>query len=145
MSDFPVQEITIYHKNDKGKYERYVKQASFRNTSLLNRDNYGFSNSDNVIIRIFDVEDYNNSIFLKQNSSTLNLPLNSFLSSRWKVQKNDVIVNANVQDEIETTAPATELSKKYGKDNVFKVNSINILIYKDEELKELNHVKLGCI
>lgn len=145
MSDFPMQEITLYHKNNEGKYERYVKQASFRNTSLLNRDNYGFSNSDNVIIRIFDVEDYNNSIFLKQNSSILNLPLNSFLGSRWKVQKNDVIVNRNVPDLIDTTAPATELSKKYGQENVFKVNSINILIYEDEDLEELNHVKLGCV
>lgn len=145
MSDFPMQEITIYHKNNEGKYERYVKQASFRNTSLLNRDNYGFSNSDNVIIRIFDVEDYNNSIFLKQNSSILNLPLNSFLGSRWKVQKNDVIVNRNVPDLIDTTAPATELSKKYGQENVFKVNSINIFIYEDKDLEELNHVKLGCV
>lgn len=145
MSDFPMQEITIYHKNDKGQYERYVKEASFRNTSLLNRDNYGFSNSDKATIRIFDVSGYNKSLFNTNNSAILNLPLNSFLGTKWKVQKNDVIVNGNVPDLIETTAPATELSKKYGQENVFKVNSINILIYEDTDLEELNHVKLGCV
>lgn len=145
MSDFPMQEITIYHKNNEGHYERYVKEASFRNTSLLNRDNYGSSNSDKATIRIFDVSGYNKSLFNKNNSATLNLPLNSFLGSKWKVQKNDIIVNGNVPDLIDTTAPATELSKKYGQENVFKVNSINILIYEDKDLEELNHVKLGCV
>ena len=145
MSDFPMQEITIYHKNDEGHYERYVKEASFRNTSLLNRDNYGFSNSDKATIRIFDVSGYNKSLFNKNNSAILNLPLNSFLGSKWKVQKNDVIVNGNVPDLIDTTAPATILSKKYGQENVFKVNSINIFIYEDKDLEELNHVKLGCV
>lgn len=145
MSDFPMQEITIYHKNNEGHYERYVKEASFRNTSLLNRDNYGFSNSDKATIRIFDVSGYNKSLFNKNNSAILNLPLNSFLGSKWKVQKNDVIVNGNVPDLIDTTAPATILSKKYGQENVFKVNSINIFIYEDKDLEELNHVKLGCV
>ena len=79
------------------------------------------------------------------NSSVLNCPLNSFIGETWKIQKGDVIVNGIVEDRIQTTAPSTELSKKYGQENVFKVNSVNILIYNDSDLKELNHVKLGCI
>ena len=43
MTDFPTQKITIYHKNEKGKYERYIKEASFRNTATLSREKYGFS------------------------------------------------------------------------------------------------------
>lgn len=42
MSDFPTKKITIYHKNEQGKYDRYVKDASFRNTSMLNRDKIRF-------------------------------------------------------------------------------------------------------
>lgn len=145
MDDFPTQKITIYHKNENNVYERYEKEASFRNTSMLNREKYGFNSTDKVLIRIFDVQGYNKSIHIKNNSSVLNCPLNSFLGKTWKIQKGDVIVNGNVKDKIETTAPATELSKKYGVDNVFKVSSINILIYNDSDLKELNHVKLGCI
>lgn len=145
MDDFPTQKITIYHKNEKNEYERYEKEASFRNTSMLNREKYGFNSTDKALIRIFDVRGYNKSIHMKNNSSVLNCPLNSFIGEKWKIQKGDVIVNGIVKDKIETTAPATELSKKYGVDNVFKVSSINILIYNDSDLKELNHVKLGCI
>lgn len=145
MSDFPTQKITIYHKNEQGKYERYVKEASFRNTSMLNKDNYGFSSSDKAIIRIFDTKGYNKSIFIKNTISMLDCPLNSFLGETWKVQKEDVIVNAEVMDEIVGTAPLTQLGNKYGKENVFKINSLNILIYDDEDLQELNHVKIGCV
>ena len=145
MSDFPMQTITIYHKNEQNKYERYVKEASFRNTSLLNRDNYGLSTSDKAIIRVFDVEFYNNDIYNKNNNSYLNFPLNSFIGTKWKVKKDDVIVNGKVEDEIQGTAPLTELANKYGRENVFKVNSINIFIYDDLDLKELNHIKLGCV
>lgn len=38
MSDFPTQEITIYHKDENGKYKRYKREASIRNTSMLNQD-----------------------------------------------------------------------------------------------------------
>lgn len=145
MDDFPTQTITIYHKNEKSEYERYEKEASFRNTSMLNREKYGFNSTDKALIRIFDVLGYNKSIHIKNNSAILNCPLNCFLGETWKIQKGDVIVNGIVKDKIETTAPATELSKRYGQENVFKVNSINILIYNDEDLEELNHVKLGCI
>ena len=145
MEDFPMQQITIYHKNEKGQYERYVKEASFRNTSMLNKDNYGFSSTDKAVIRIFDVKGYNKSIHIPNTNCTLNCPLNSFLGETWKVQKEDVIVNGIVDDEIVGTAPLTQLSNKYGKENVFKVNSLNIFIYDDEDLEELNHVKIGCV
>lgn len=145
MSDFPMQKITIYHKNVQGLYERYVKDASFRNTSMLNKDNYGFSSTDKAVIRIFDVADYNKSIHIQNTNSVLNFPLNCFLGETWKVQKEDIIVNGIVGDEIVGTAPLTQLSNKYGKENVFKVNSLNIFIYDDEDLEELNHVKIGCV
>ena len=144
MSDFPVQDVTIYHKNKENKYERYVKEASFRNTSILQHSKDGFSGSDSVIARIFDVETYNNSLHNQYQGAVLNLPLNSFLGKTWKVAKGDVLVNGTVFDEIKS-APITELSKKYGQENVFKINSISIFVYEDEDLKELNHIKLGCI
>ena len=145
MSDFPTQRITIYHKNEQNQYERYEKDASLRNTSMMNRNKNGFSCTDNVIIRIFDVKGYNKSIHIQNTSSVLNCPLNSFLGETWKVSQGDIIVNGIVEDEIQTTAPNTELSKKYGKENVFKVNSINLQIFNDDDIEELNHVKLGCI
>ena len=123
MEDFPTQKITIYHKNEKNEYKRYVKEASIRNTNMLNQKNYGFSSSNQVTIRIFDVKGYNKSIHFKNTSSTLNLPLNSFIGDTWKIQKGDIIVNGKVNDDIETTHPLNELSDKYGKDNVFKINS----------------------
>ena len=145
MSDFPTQKITIYHKNEQGKYERYVKEASFRNTATLNREKYGFSSSDNAIMRIFDVKGYNKSLYIKNTSSILDCPLNSFLGETWKISKGDIIVNTDIEDTIKTTAPNTELSEKYGKENVFKVNSINILIFNDNDFEDLNHIKVGCI
>ena len=145
MSDFPTQEITIYHKNKQNTYERYVKKASIRNTSILNHNKNGFSSNDKVLIRIFDVKGYNKSIHIQNTSSVLNCSLNSFLGETWKVSQGDIIVNGVVNDEIKTIAPNTELSKKYGQENIFKVNSINILIFDDDDIEELNHVKLGCI
>lgn len=145
MPDFPTQKITIYHKNKQNKYERYVKEASFRNISILNHTKNGFDSSNKVLIRIFDVKEYNKSIQFQNTSSILNLPLNSFLGETWKVAQGDIIVNGVVYDEIQTTTPNTELSKKYGQENIFKINSINVLIFNDDDIKELNHVKLGCI
>lgn len=144
MSDFPMQKITIYHKNKQNIYERYEKEASVRNTSMLNHNKNGLSSNDKAIIRIFDVKGYNKSIHIENTSSILNYPLDCFLGETWKIAKGDIIVNGVVKDEIETI-PNTELSKKYGKENVFKVNSINVLIYDDKDIEELNHVKLGCI
>lgn len=145
MSDFPKQKVTIYHKNEQNKYERYVKEASIRNTSLLNKDRYGLNSSDNVIIRIFDTKGYNKNIHMKNTTAILNCPLSSFLGETWKIQQGDIIVNGFVKEEIEGNTPQTLLNKKYGKENVFKVNSINILIFFDDDIEETNHVKLGCI
>lgn len=145
MSDFPMQKITIYHKTDNGTYERQVKDASFRNTSMLNREKIGVNSSDKVLIRIFDVVGYDKNIHTKGSTAVLNCPLNYFLGKTWKVRLGDVIVNGIVFDEIESNTPITQLSNKYGKDNVFKVNSINLLIMNDSDFNELNHVKLGCI
>lgn len=145
MSDFPTKKITIYHKNKQNNYERYVKEASIRNTSILNHNKNGHSSSNKVVIRIFDVKGYNKSMHIQNTSSVLNCPLNSFLGETWKVSQGDIIVNGVVNDEIETTAPNTELSKKYGQENIFKVNSINALIFDDDDIEESNHIKLGCI
>ncbi len=145
MSDFPLQKVTIYHKVKDNEYERYVKDVSLRNASMLNKKNYGFSNEDTAIIRVFDVKGYNKSIHIKNTNSILNFPLNSFLGETWKVKLGDVIVNGITEDEISLNTPITELSKKYGKENVFKVNSINIFIFDDEDIEELNHIKLGCV
>lgn len=145
MSDFPIQKITIYHKNEQKQYERYVKDGSFRNTSMLNKKKYGFNSTDKVIVRIFDVKGYNKSMHIKNTSSTLNCPLNSFLGDTWKIKLGDIVVNGFIDDRINGTTPITQLSAKYGKENVFKVDSINLLILDDDNLEEINHVKLGCI
>jgi len=123
MSDFPTRKITIYHKNDN-KWDRYVVEASYRNNSILNHNRNGFNSTDDVVIRIFDAKEHNVS---------------------WFVQKGDVIVNKEVEDEIEGNTPITQLSNKYGKDNVHKVNSMNNLTFQDEDIEELNHIKLGCV
>lgn len=123
MSDFPTQTITIYHKNEN-KWERYVREASFRNTSILNHNKNGSSSTDNALARIFDVGGYNLT---------------------WFVLKGDVIVNREVGDEIIGQTPLTQLKKSYGDDNVYKVTSIDKFIFNDDDVEELNHIKLGCI
>lgn len=122
MKDIPIQEITIYHKTNNS-WDRYVVNASYRNISIINRNKNGTNSSDNTLIRIFDVEGYN---------------------SKWFVEKEDIIVNKKVIDEIEGKTPITQLSK-YGKSNVHKVVSIDKFIFDDEDIKELNHIKLGCV
>ncbi len=121
MEDFPMQKITIYHKNGT-EWDRYVKNASYRNTSILNRNKNGSNSTDNALIRIFDIEGYNMT---------------------WFVLKDDVIVNMEVKDEIEGNTPITQLSNKYGKDNVHKIISIDKFIY-EEDIEDLSHIKLGC-
>lgn len=123
MSDFPTQKITIYHKNGK-QWNHYVKDGSYRNTSVINHNRNGSNSTEKALIRIFDVEGYNLT---------------------WFAIKDDVIVNKEVEDEIEGSTPITQLSNKYGKDNVHKVTSIDKFVFEDEEIKELNHIKLGCI
>ena len=75
MSDFPTQKITIYHKNNQNKWERYVIEASYRDTSITNHNRNGSNSTDNVLIRIFDVKEYN---------------------SKWFVEKDDIIINKEV-------------------------------------------------
>lgn len=122
MEDFPMQDITIYHKNNNDKWDRYVKKASYRNTSILNRNKNGENGTDNVLIRIFDIEDYD---------------------IEWFVENGDIIVNKEVDDIIDGNTPITQLSKKYGKDNVHKVTSTDKFIVDDEDLP--NHIKIGAI
>lgn len=123
MSDFPMRQITIYHKSNNS-WIRYAKEASYRNNSILNHNKNGSSSTDDVIVRIFDIEGYN---------------------LEWFVQEGDYIVNKKVTDEIEGNTPATQLSKLYGKENVHKVTSINNLIFNDSDIAELEHIKVGCI
>lgn len=121
MTDFPTKKITIYHKN-KENYERYEVEASIREISILNHNKNGTNSTENVIIRIFNTKGYN---------------------SKWKVEKDDVIVNMVVEDEVES-APYSELKKKYGVENVYTVKEINKMNFDDPELEELTHIKLGC-
>lgn len=123
MSDFPTQKITIYHKNGK-QWDRYVKEASYRNTSVINHNRNGSNSTEKALIRIFDIEGYNLT---------------------WFALKDDVIVNREVQDVIEGNTPITQLSNEYGKDNVHKITSIDKFIFEDEDMNELNHIKLGCV
>lgn len=122
MEDFPTQDITIYHKTSNG-YTRYVVNASFRNTSVLNYDKLGANSNENALIRVFDTDGYN---------------------SKWYAQKGDIIVNQEVTDIITGTTPKTQLINSYGKDNVFEITSIDKFIYSDNDLKELNHIKIGA-
>ena len=122
MSDFPMQKITIYHKKVENKvtsYERYVKEAGYQNTSILNRNNTGVSTTDTADIWIFDVQGYNNT---------------------WYAKKGDVIVNKEVTDEIEGTAPITQLSNKYGRENVHEIQSIDGFVIGEET----DHIELGA-
>lgn len=123
MEDFPTRKITIYHKNDN-EWNRYVKEASYRDTSILNHNKNGDSSTDNVLIRIFDVEGY---------------------GSTWFAEKGDIIVNKEVYDVIDGSTPNTQLSNIYGRENVHKVTSVDNFIFDDDDIEELNHVKIGAI
>ena len=115
-------EITIYHNNN-GTWVRYnVDKVSFRNTSIRNRNTLGISNVDNALIRIFEIDRYNRDYF---------------------ISKGDVIVKGNVSDTI-TSAPLTEMRKKYGEENCYQVISIDIYKFDDDSLKEIQHVKVGA-
>lgn len=118
-----LEEITIYHQNEDKQWVRYHTTASVRNTSIRNRTTTGVSTLDNTLIRIFDVEGYNNTYFIK---------------------KGDVVVKNRVLDDV-LSAPITELRKKYGDDQVYQVKSIDEFIFKDQSIKELQHIKVGAI
>lgn len=118
-----LEEITIYHQNEDKQWVKYHKTASVRNTSIRNRTTTGVSTLDSALIRIFDVDGYNNTYFIK---------------------KGDVIVKNSVYDDI-TNAPITELRKKYGDDKVYQVKSIDEFIFKDQSIKDLQHIKVGAV
>ena len=112
-----LQDITIYHKSGNS-WVRYNVKASFRNTSILNRNKTGVSTSDNALIRVFDVLGY---------------------ESTWNCEKGDVVVNKSVTDNI-TTTPLTTLQTKYGANNVYQVQSIDKNVFGEE----LDHIKIGA-
>ena len=116
-----MQKITIYHK-EGNQYERYVIDASVRNTSYKNRNSTGADTTDNVLIRIFKVAEYNKS---------------------FKIQKGDTIYSGETNYEI-IKAPITELRNLYGKEKVFEVSSVEEFIFDNEDAKELNHIKIGA-
>lgn len=118
-----LEEITIYHLNEDKQWIRYYTTASVRNTSIRNRTTTGVSTLDNALIRLFDVDGYNNTYFIK---------------------KGDVVVKNRVRDDV-LNAPVTELRKKYGDDKVYQVKSIDEFIFKDKSIKELQHIKVGAI
>lgn len=117
-----LQEITLYHKTSDGLV-RYPLIASFRGTSIKNRNTTGEDSTDSVLIRIFYI---NNDTF--------------------EVSKDDVVVNQLINDTfIDNTIPLTQLQKRYGKENVFKVKSIDKFRFDDPDIQELNHIKLGLV
>lgn len=117
-----LQEITLYHKTSNG-IVRYPLIASYRGTSILNRNTTGVSTTDSVLIRIFYAD-----------------------NGAFEIAKDDVIVNQLVNNTfIDNTIPLTQLQSLYGKENVFKIRSIDIFNFDDADLKELNHVKVGLV
>lgn len=112
-----LQDITIYHNKIA-----YHVRASVRNTSYTNRNKTGVMTSDNALIRVFDVDGYKDT---------------------WNCEKGDVIVDKYVYDDI-TKAPITELRNKYGKDSVYEVTSIDKFIFDNQDVKKLNHIKIGA-
>lgn len=119
MEENLLQDITIYH-NSKPNWVKYNIKASLRNTFIRNRDNTGSSNVNKALIRIFDVKGFENT---------------------YNVQDGDVIVSKKISDNI-TTSPLTILRTKYGKDNVYSVNSVEKFVFDD---LELSHIKIGAI
>jgi len=114
------QKITIYHKTDRG-FEKYIVNASVRNTSYKNRNTTGTQITDNALIRIFDVDEYNKS---------------------FKIEKGDTIYSGETDYQV-IKAPITELRNMYGKEKVFEVSSIEEFIFDEPKIKELNHIKIG--
>ena len=117
------EEITIFHQNEDKQWVRYYTNASVRNTSIRNRTTTGVNNLDNALIRLFDVEGYNNTYFIK---------------------KGDVIVKGHTNLGV-GNAPITQLRAVYGDENVYQVKSIDEFIFKDKSIEELQHIKIGAI
>lgn len=117
------EELTIYHQNEDKQWVRYHTSGSVRNTSIRNRTTTGVSDVDNALIRLFDVEGYNNTYFIK---------------------KGDVIVKGHINLGV-GNAPISQLRAIYGDDKVYQVKSIDEFIFKDQSIRELQHIKVGAI
>ena len=113
-----LQDITVYHKNGT-EWARYNLVASLRNTFIKNKDNTGSSNVNSALIRIFDVDGYNNTYF---------------------IENGDVIVDRSVNDTV-IKAPLTELRAIYGKDSVYSVDTVEKFIF---DGLDLSHIKIGA-
>jgi hypothetical protein len=119
MIDNLLQDITIYQK--EAPFTKYNIRASVRNTSILNRNKTGLSTTDSALIRVFDVDGYNNT---------------------WRCKKGDIVVLKAVTDSIEK-APITELRNKYGKEYVIEVSSIDEFVFDNPDIRVINHIKIG--
>lgn len=119
MEEELLQDITIFHK--ELSWIKYNIKASVRRTAYRNRNTTGSNDTDTALIRVFNIEGYNNT---------------------WSCQKGDVIVLKSVLDSI-IKAPLTEMREKYGKENVVEVSSVEPFVFEDEDLKEINHIKIG--
>lgn len=113
------EDITVFYKVDN-VYKRKVVKASIRNTTSTTRSTYGLNENENVLIRIFSVIDY---------------------LETWHIQNGDIIVRDIANEELNTDAPITYLQEKYGKNKVYKVNSVQDNIYGSS----LDHIKIGAI
>lgn len=116
-----LQAITIYHK-ENNTFTKYDVKASIRNTAYLNRNTTGTDKTDNALIRIFDVDGYNNT---------------------YKIAEGDVIYCGTTEYNI-IKAPLTELRNLYGKEKVYEVSSIAEFIFDEPDIKPLNHIKIGA-
>lgn len=117
--DFPKQKITLYHKGNNS-YIRYVLLASFRDTSIQNRNRTGVSSTDKVLVRIFTKDHAIGS---------------------YEAVNGDIIVNKEVSDRISYKTGLTELRHLYGENNTYQIKSIEKHVYGEE----LDHIKIGAI
>lgn len=127
------QEITIYNKfvDDKKQttWHRTPLIGTYRNTSILNRTKTGSNTNDTALLRIFDTSKYVNEEEYKK----------ELKPDVWTVQIGDIVVDKDVDFDITSTAPITELQKQFGKAHVQAIVSI------DDNRKGtvLDHIKVG--
>ena len=127
------QKITIYNKFvDDKKQATWHKThliGTYRNTSILNRTKTGSNTNDTALLRVFDTSKY---VDEEEYKKALNVDV-------WTVQIGDIVVDKNVDFDITSTAPITELQKQFGKNHVQAVVSI------DDNRKGtvLDHIKVG--
>lgn len=127
------QEITIYNKfvDDKKQITWHKTHliGTYRNTSILNRTKTGSNTNDTALLRVFDTSKY---IDEEEYKKALNVDV-------WTVQIGDIVVDKNVDFDIASTAPITELQKHFGKSHVQAVVSID----DNKKGTVLDHIKVG--